>query len=174
MNGLLKEVLVLLPKVNDGARIQLNHYPNGEFEGVTSLIKAELEIILANVKFYEVDPVFDNQVRLDEYSLAIQTLYDVIDYNTEDVEGFLEISSYIRPYYNVYFKMDEEKNITFKLGEHVKKVKYIVDINKPEIRLSTDGEALLGALVPSIVNGRNSSELVGNIVKVGRMALGVK
>lgn len=135
----MKEVLVsILAKIKDDANFIIYHYtPEGTFTNSFEE-KIYIENLLNDTSNDFITQRFRDVIMISEsIGVSIRDLDHNIYHETKDTDGFIEHICKYNKYYKIYIKLDKEnKTITFKLGDKIKKLELLEEgfegyISKP-------------------------------------------
>lgn len=129
-----KEFLLdLVERAHKDSKYFIYNFKNGldgEYIG-TFLRVEEMKKLLLECPYDGVLPTHPNfsspkYLANETIGLSMHNFFNNIDYKTDNTEGFINYFPPSKPYFNVFIKMDdsneEEKTITFKLGDKEKKL----------------------------------------------------
>ncbi|GAB6427655.1 hypothetical protein bcgnr5372_37770 [Bacillus luti] len=175
---MLKEItkptlLEVLKKIKDDAMFYHMTYTNRK-KGIFRGGKISKELLMNYLKNIDELEIHDGEffkVAENNY-VQIGSVYNNINYETEDIQGFTEIKLPKNVYFNIFYKIDkDEGTITYKLGENVKTLQiktgsdFVSKPSKDKYMLTCDLNYLEHTL--------REIENVERNVSIGRRVLGI-
>ena len=182
-----KEVLELLDKVGDEANLYLKEFTDGSTNGTgrfRSIHMSKQDLInLLNSNDCELRPALDYDNKVDNDVLIIEnkgiclfSIYNNIEYKTENVEDYIHVQSPNNKYYEVFIKVDKEnKKIHFKLGNKEKILDIIEgnDINSYVMK-PIYSKQLKCVNIRHLIDFINDTFWTNHVLKISRKVLRVK